>query len=132
MITWLTEVYCPAIQGESVDVSEKGMKWIYIHSGSCNSAATAVTVKQKSTSVVWAVATKTYDAEEVQTALSKLIKANDTMHCRIWPNVFRNIQEGLPTMYQHSDQVCFPLSYFILRLRAVAPSNHNGDNKPFL
>ena len=59
MITWLTKVFCPSILGDPVDGSEKGRKWFYIHSSSCHSAATAVTVKQKSTSVVWAVATKT-------------------------------------------------------------------------
>ena len=110
MITWLTEVFSFSIQGEKIVGSEKGRRGIYILSSSCHTAATAVTVKQKSTSVVWAVATKTYDAEEVQRELSKLIKANDTMHCRIWPNVFRNIQEGLPTMTLRSDTVCFPLS----------------------
>ena len=77
MIGWLTEVFSRAIQGESVDDSEKGMNWIYIHSSIGNSAATAVTIKQKSTSVVSAVAQKNYDPEEVQSALSKQITANE-------------------------------------------------------
>ena len=79
MITWLTEVFSPLIRGDKIDSSDKGKRWIYIHSSSCHPAATAVTIKQKSTSVVWAVATKTYNADEVQTDMSKLIKANDTM-----------------------------------------------------
>ena len=65
LITWLTEVFSPLIRGDKIDSSDKGRKWIYIHSSSCHPAATAVTINQKSTSVVWAVATNTYDAEEV-------------------------------------------------------------------
>lgn len=110
VITWLTEVFSPLIRGEKIDSSDRGKRWIYIHSSSCHPAVTAVTVSLKSTSAVWAVATKTYSADEVHTEMSKVMKANDNMDCRHWADVFRNIQDGLPTLTQHSDPVCFPLS----------------------